>query len=191
MIGAALGRAPAQRKTLLCLGVLEPELPAGHALAGEAGWLRPARRLLDHARAHGWTVAHVFSAEQHGRMSAWRPPAGLRPLPCEPVFYRPAVSAFSSLDLDAFCDDRPGDLLLLFGASLDACCLTTAVNGLRGGRDLVVAQDALLAPTEEFEGLAALESVSGQCGLGRVRLETSSRMTGRMPYIRVIRGGRA
>ena len=176
---------------LLCLGALDPEMAGAPAFGSDAGWLHNARRLLDHARLSAWSVAHVFSAEQHDQMAKCRSMPGFGPLPSEPVFYRHSASAFSSPACETFADMRRNDILLMLGASLDACCLTTAVNGVRAGRSMAVAEDAILSTPVERKGLADLRDISSRCGLGSIRLETSSRLTGIVRYIHVIRGGRA
>lgn len=178
------------RAVLLCLGALEPELAGEHSSSVDATWLRNARRLLDYARLSAWPVAHVFSAAQHGRMSTWQSVSGLAPLPIEPVFYRPARSAFSCPDCVEFIEQRRSDAVLLIGASFDACCLATAVQGVRAGRAIVVAEDATFAPQMEWDGIVGLSDIANQCGLGSLRVTPISRLTGHLPHFRVIRGGK-
>jgi nicotinamidase-related amidase len=190
MNGLLLNVAPTGRVVVVCLGALEPELAGDADPSRGAAWLRNARHLLDHARAHAWPVAHVFSARQHGRMSRWTSAPGLGPLPAEPVFYRQSSSAFSCRAFKAFADLHRNDTLLLSGASLDACCLATAVNGVHAGRSMVVVEDAMLASEGEWNGLAGLLDISSRCGFGSLRFDVHSRFTGDSPQFLVIRGGR-
>ncbi|HTK36558.1 MAG TPA: isochorismatase family protein [Caulobacteraceae bacterium] len=129
---------------------------------GAAGrCVETCKRVLRHARAAGWQIAHV---QRHdGRMAAlpelFRPIEGLEPRPREPVFYRDRPSAFAST---AFRDyvGRLGDpRLIVIGFSLHASVLFTAVSGFEAGTPITVVEGALAAPSmSRFSG-EVLETV--------------------------------
>jgi len=143
---------------LVCLDLQREHI----ARAPEAAdYVENCKRVLRHARAVGWQIAHV---QRHdGRMAplpeVLRPIEGLEPRPREPVFYRDGPSAFGSA---GFCDyvERLGDpRLIVIGFSLDASVLFTVVSSFELGLSVTVVEGALAAPATGRFSRETAESV--------------------------------
>jgi nicotinamidase-related amidase len=125
----------AEAPILLCL-----DLQREHTTPPEGGerasrCVDACKRILRHARAVGWHVAHVQRHE--GRIAALperlRPIDGLEPRPKEPVFYRERPSAYASPAFDDFVTRLGKPRLIVIGFSLEASVLFTAVSSLERG----------------------------------------------------------
>jgi nicotinamidase-related amidase len=180
----------AEGRLVVCLDALEPVIDCDVPKPGGAGWTRNARRVLDHARRCGWSIAHVIAVRPSLGGGRWRAAPGLGPAPSEPVFHRPEPSAFSSYDFAAFAARSGRAELLLIGMSVEASCLATALEGVRLGRSVAVAADATAIPPVERDGLAGLMRVA-RPGPARLRIEHTARLLSGAPGLRLIPGGRA
>ena len=135
---------------LVCLD-LQREHTVGAAsedLENASRCVETCKRVLRHARAAGWHVAHV---QRHdGRMAAlpelFRPIEGLEPRPREPVFYRDRPSAFASKAFEDYVSRLGEPRLIVIGFSLHASVLFTAVSGCEVGIPITVVEGALAAP---------------------------------------------
>jgi nicotinamidase-related amidase len=119
------------------------------------------KRVLRHARAVGWRIAHV---QRHdGRMSAlpelFRPIEGLEPRPREPVFYRDQPSAFASAAFRDYVERLAHPRLILIGFSLNASVLFTVMSGFETGAPVTVVEGALSAPSMRSLNGEVIETV--------------------------------
>ena len=136
---------------LVCLD-LQREHTVGAAaedLDSATRCVETCKRVLRHARAAGWQIAHV---QRHdGRMAAlpelFRPIEGLEPRPREPVFYRDRPSAFASKAFEDYVARLGDPRLIIIGFSLHASVLFTAVSGFEVGTPITVVEGALAAPS--------------------------------------------
>jgi nicotinamidase-related amidase len=114
------------------------------------------KRVLRHARAAGWQIAHVHRHD--GRMAAlpelFRPIEGLEPRPREPVFYRDRPSAFASHAFQDYVSRLGEPRLIVIGFSLHSSALFTAVAGHEAGSPITVVEGAL--------GVSAIQRFSGE-----------------------------
>jgi nicotinamidase-related amidase len=141
---------------LLCLD-LQREQTAATGLEPEDArrCIEQCRRVLQHARAAGWQVAHVHRHDGSlaGTSRQSPPIEGLEPRPREPVFYRDRPSAFSSASFRDFVSRLGDPRLIVVGFSLQASVLFTAVASHELGVPLTVVQGALAAPaSRRFSG---------------------------------------
>jgi nicotinamidase-related amidase len=147
---------------LLCLDLQREQTVSAGLSPEDAGrCIEQCGRVLRHARASRWQVAHVHRHDGTlaGMSELARPIEGLEPLPREPVFYRERPSAFSSTP---FCDfvSRLGDpRLIVVGFSLHASVLFTAVASYERGVQLTVVQGALAAPSSRKVSGEVMETV--------------------------------
>ena len=113
------------------------------------------KRVLRHARAAGWQIAHV---QRHdGRVAALpellRPIEGVEPRPREPVFYRDRPSAFASRAFEDHVTRLGDPRLIIIGFSMHASVLFTAVSGCEAGLPITVVEGAIAVPsTARFSG---------------------------------------
>jgi nicotinamidase-related amidase len=136
---------------LVCLD-LQRENLAGAAdedFDNAARCVETCKRVLRHARAAGWHIAHV---QRHdGRLASlpelFRPIEGLEPRPREPVFYRDRPSAFASKAFEDYVARLGDPRLIVIGFSLHASVLFTAVSASEFGTPITVVKGALAAPS--------------------------------------------
>ncbi|MBS0360746.1 MAG: isochorismatase family protein [Proteobacteria bacterium] len=156
-----LSRPTADGVLLLCLDALIPASDCdGAALGPDLPWRANAARLLDHARAQGWTTGHAISRRRLPGETPWRPAEGLAPMPKEPVYHREQPSAFASPELCATLAGPARPEVVLCGLSLHGSLLATAVDAQRRGVCLTLALDAAgLSPAEQpgLDGLLRLQ----------------------------------
>jgi nicotinamidase-related amidase len=123
--------------------------------------IEQCRKVLRHARAAGWQVAHVHRHD--GTLACVseqsRPIEGLEPHPREPVFYRDRPSAFSSAPFRDFISRLGDPRLIVVGFSLHASVLFTAVAAHELGLPLTVVQGALAAPSSRRFSGEVMETV--------------------------------
>jgi nicotinamidase-related amidase len=147
---------------LLCLD-LQREQAAASGLAPEHArrCIEQCGRVLRHARATGWQVAHVHRHDGtlSGMSEQSRPIEGLEPLPREPVFFRDRPSAFSSTPFRDFVSRMGDPRLIVVGFSLHASVLFTAVASHELGIPLTVVQGALGAPSSRTVSGELMETV--------------------------------
>ena len=111
--------------------------------------LESCKRVLRHARAAGWRIAHV---QRHdGRLAGlpelYRPIEGLEPRPREPVFYRDQPSAFASAAFKDYVERLENPRLVVIGFALHTSVLFTAVSGVEQGVPITFLEGALAAPS--------------------------------------------
>jgi len=113
--------------------------------------LDACRRLLAHARAQGWEVAHVRHEQDKepfktgGEHTRFVP--GFEPRRDEPVFVKNRLSAFSSEGFAEYAQraQEGGRRLVVAGYGGTMCCLSTAVEGMHRGVRVTWVHDASLS----------------------------------------------
>ena len=147
---------------LLCLDLQrEQTVTSGLEPDDASRCIEQCRRVLRHARASGWQVAHAHRHDGTllGMSEHSRPIEGLEPLPREPVFYRDRPSAFSSAPFRDFVSRLGDPRLIVVGFSLHASVLFTAVASYELGVPLTVVQGALAAPASRKVSGELMEAV--------------------------------
>lgn len=107
------------------------------------------KRVLRHARAMGWQIAHVqrHDGRLTGLPEVLRPIEGLEPRAREPVFYREGPSAFASAGFRDYVARLGEPHLIVIGFSLDASVLFTVVSSFELGLPVTAVEGALAAPS--------------------------------------------
>jgi nicotinamidase-related amidase len=117
-------------------------------LQGIAPSLSNAKRLLDHARAQGWSVIHVqhlqngpvFNLDgEHGRFIF-----GFEPKEGEAHVIKSKLSAYTNVSFQMLIDAAVarGSELVLAGYGSTMCCLATIASGALFGHRYTFVQDA-------------------------------------------------
>jgi nicotinamidase-related amidase len=126
--------------------------------------LEACRRLLAHARAQGWEVAHVRHEQDKEPFKAGsehtRFVAGFEPRRDEPVFVKSKLSAFTSEGFAEYAQraQEAGRRLVVAGYGGTMCCLSTAVEGLHRGVRVMWVRDASLSRASAPESEAAMHA---------------------------------
>lgn len=170
---------------LLCLDTLEVAA-AGHGFGAPPAWTGNAARLLAHARAEGWIVAHVLRRRPNDG-ARWRPVDGLAPRPFERVFHRDRPSAYSSPE---FAMVTAGEAeIVMVGRSSDGAFLATASDALARGLNIAIASDAVAAPLGERASLSAMAQRIPQRGEGVLTIQNAIQLVAAAPRLRLLEGG--
>jgi len=188
MNGHSMQSLAARARLLLCLDLLAPQAASDVEDTAQAPFIHGCRRLLSHARASGWRVAHVHVGAAAG--PAARPVVGAAPLPSEPVMRRSGVSAFSSPEFRRLMRANPQAELVVIGASVDATCLATALAAFDRGLAVTIVSDAVSVSPQERLGLDGLEHLVQSMATPRLRLVSADTVIG-APKLSVIEGGAA
>jgi ureidoacrylate peracid hydrolase len=117
-------------------------------LQGIAPSLSNARRLLDHARAQGWSVIHVQHLQNgpvfnlDGEYGAFV--AGFEPEDGEAHVIKSKLSAYTNLSFQLLIDAAVarGDELMIAGYGSTMCCLATITSGALFGHRYTFVHDA-------------------------------------------------
>ncbi|MGZ6016179.1 MAG: isochorismatase family protein [Phenylobacterium sp.] len=151
--------------------------------AGGAGALCVAncRRVLTHARRSGWSIVHVFSRDGS------RPIEDLEPLPSEPVFYRPGVSAFSSRDFDELAGASGDARMVVIGFSLTSSCLATALAAYDRSLRPILVEDAVAATRISGVADQAVEAVARAIAAPFVDVVATDSLIGPLVNLRLVR----
>lgn len=121
---------------LVALGIQREYTMAGRpfSIPGIEQSLGNCRRLLDHARARRWIVAHVRHVQDGPLFSDRNEYAacvpGFEPLPGEPVFEKSRLSCLTSPGFGALMDAaaNAGNEVYIMGYAGEMCCLATLVG---------------------------------------------------------------
>jgi nicotinamidase-related amidase len=183
----AAAREPAEVVLLLCLDTLEIAA-SGSGFGAPPAWTAAAARLLAHARAQGWIVAHVLRRRPNDG-SRWRPVEGLAPRPFERVFHRDRPSAYSSPEF-AMLSAGEAEIVMV-GRSTDGAFLATASDALARGMNIAIASDAVAAPLGERASLSAMAQRIRQGGEGALTIQNAVQLVAAAPRLRLLDGGAA
>lgn len=178
----------ARPRILLCLDLLKPPSASDVDVAATP-FVRNCQRALELARDSGWPVVHVHAASSFG--SGAKAIEGLELLPCEPLFHRLGVSAFSSPEFRAFVRANPQAELVIVGASLDSACLATALAAFDRGMAVTLVSDAVSVSPKEQVGLDGLEQIVRSLAEPFVRFVGVASLAGPARKFAVIEGGGA
>ena len=111
--------------------------------------LENCRRLLAHARASSWPVAHVRHVQDgqlfNGALPSSRFIQGFEPKPDEMVFTKGNLSCYSNDEFSRLMRAACGDRVYIAGYNSLMCCLSTVVEGFHRGHRLTFVSDASLA----------------------------------------------
>jgi nicotinamidase-related amidase len=139
------------RPLLLVIDVQQEYTTKGrpYYLHGHETSLGNCRRILNHGRAHGWTIAHVRH-EQPGpvfgpHQKATQFVKGFEPLPHEPLFTKNNFSCYSNPGFERFMEASRAERIYIVGYNSLMCCLATIIEGYHRGHDLTFVKDASLA----------------------------------------------
>lgn len=146
-------------KPLLVLVDLQQDYLKSPQLEPAAGSVvNGAAALLEHARAQGVPVAHVWTTvtrDPDNRMAHWKreglwqceagteghaPPAALSPRAGEPVIHK---SGFSTPDFAAVVEGLGRDTVIVAGVKTHACVRQLALDAWQAGLTVIVAADAV------------------------------------------------
>ena len=188
MSGETIHSLAARARLLLCLDLLSPQSASDTEHGVQPPFAHNCRRVLEHARASGWRIAHVHAAAPVA--GAARHMDGAAPLPSEPVMQRNGVSAFSSQEFRRLARANPHAELVVVGASTDAACLATALAAFDRGLAVTIVSDAISVSPQERLGLDGLEHLVQTMGTPRLRLSSTVSMIGARKFA-VIEGGAA
>jgi hypothetical protein len=157
----------------------------------ESAWSQAGSAFLAHARESGSRVAHAVSRRPTSGGSEWRPLPGLAPRPREPVYHRSEPSAFASEPLLALARQAERLEIIMFGVSVRASFLATAVDAAQLGVQVTVVSDASWIPESERRGLEGLLQLRrlGVAPIPLLRTSRANHLIGRAP-LRVVEGGR-
>jgi hypothetical protein len=151
---AAVLDSPAHRPipstALLCLNPFGPEWGDGAARAELPGVARNLRRLIEHARASGWTVVHVLVTDTWDSDRPWGALAGCLARSDERIVHRQSDSALADPDFAELCGVADHAEIVVAGVSAQRACLAVCVDGFVRGRRIRVATDALVAEPDEL-----------------------------------------
>lgn len=141
--------AGAGEEPILLLVDLQNEyVAAGRRLEiqGIAPALENCRRLLDHARAARWTIAHTRWLQPGPYFNRQLPYAGwiagFEPYGTELVYERAGPSCYSAEDFDAFAECAGGQRIVIAGLTGVVACLATLIEGTARGHRLTFVADA-------------------------------------------------
>jgi nicotinamidase-related amidase len=174
-------------RLLLCLDLQEAHAPQGEGEEAEAVRLRliNCRRILDHARAWGWNIVHVY--RRHGPLSGLsRPIEGLEPLPSEPVMARDGVSAFSCRSFDELVEGAHDAEIVLIGFCLASSCLATLFGAHDRGLSAVFVEDAVSAAVQADASQQALEPVVRSIVASFAQVMSTDQLIGRRGAPRLV-----
>lgn len=144
--------APGATKMLVLIDVQREYNTPGRpfCLNGVETPLANCRRLLEHARSHGWVVAHVRH-QQPGR-HLFNPDheysrfvEGFEPLAHEKVFTKGNLSCYSDSACARFLETAKNEEVYVAGFNSIMCCLSTVVEAFHRGQRLNFVHDASLA----------------------------------------------
>jgi len=118
-------------------------------IAGIGPSLENCRRLLAHARANSWPIAHVrhFGASHlfNEALEYSRFVEGFEPLPNEMLFTKTKLSCYSSEPFRLFMDSAREEDVYIVGYNTQMCCLSTVVDGYHRGHRFNYVADASCA----------------------------------------------
>lgn len=138
----------AEEPVLLLVDLQNEYVAAGRRLAIHriAPALDNCRRLLAHARAERWTIAHMRWLQPGPYFNRQLPYAawieGFEPYGTELVYERASPSCYSAEDFDTFADCAVGQRLIVAGLTGVVACLSTLIEGAARGHRLSFVADA-------------------------------------------------
>lgn len=140
------------RPLLVLIDVLREYIELGRPLrldSIEKSLFRLAR-VLEHARQHRWSIAHVRWRQEYMLFNENQCfsefISGFRPLGNEMVFCKPVASAYSSADFVSMMNTRGGEGVYIAGYQGPSACLATLVDGHSRGHRLKFIADASSSP---------------------------------------------
>ena len=142
---------PGQTPLLVALDIQREYVTPGRPLhlRGIEPALENCRRLLAHARAHNWPVAHVRHVQDSHVFDAnmeWsRFVKGFEPQAHEMVFSKDNLSCYSTPEFVRMMESAVHNQIYLMGFEAQACCLSTLVDAFHRGHSLAYVADASLA----------------------------------------------
>ncbi len=111
--------------------------------------LENCRRLLAHARAESWPVAHVRHLQDshifNANMEWSRFVEGFEPMAHEMVFTKENLSCYSTIEFSRMMESAVHNQVFLMGFEAQTCCLSTLVDAFHRGHSLSYVGDASLA----------------------------------------------
>jgi nicotinamidase-related amidase len=147
---------PGQTPLLVALDVQREYVTPGRPLhlRGIEPALENCRRLLAHARARNWPVAHVRHLQDSHIFNAtmeWsRFVEGFEPRGHEMVFTKENLSCYSASEFVRLMESAVHNQVYLMGFEAQACCLSTLVDAFHRGHALAFVGDASLARRTEL-----------------------------------------
>ena len=170
-------------KLLVCIDLLEPAATGEEPRAYQR-CVANSRRLLSHARATGWEVAHCL-----GRDLPARAIPGLEPLASEPVFLRDGVSAFSSRGFRRRMRAWPSPELVIIGCSLASTCLATALAAFDRGAPASLVMDAISVRSDPVIGSESFARAAARMAAPFVTLSHTDDFVGRRRAFQLVAVG--
>jgi len=111
--------------------------------------LANCRRVIGHARAMSWPLAHVRHVQEGHVFNEALPYSqfveGFEPLGHEMVFTKGKLSCYSDLHFRELMESIRGEDVFIIGFNSIMCCLATIVDGYNRGHKLTFVHDASLA----------------------------------------------
>jgi len=125
-------------------------------IAGIGPSLENCRRMLAHARANCWPVAHVRHLQAghlfNEGLEYSRFVEGFEPLPSEMLFTKSSLSCYSSEAFAGFMESARQEDVYLVGYNAQMCCLSTIVEGYHRGHRFNYVADASCARATAHAG---------------------------------------
>lgn len=154
---------------LVCQGLQRAFVEPGGPLFSHSASERRVvcERILHRARASGWIVVHSFMDSDIVREAGEATIPGLSPLPSEPYFWQPGLSAFGALGFDRLLFPHTLSPVFLVSYAGLGPISATLIDAIERRHAMHVVTDACANSAsrgvDEHDRLAAIETLARSC----------------------------